>query len=140
MSTKLEDLTPATQAAATRALAALKASAVPYVVTATPRPEERKEELLPETVDISDIKIIHLSGRTQEEIEAEAATSALENELATLKAECDKLDVEAVRALRAVAAGTATDEDQTYLANNEALVKTKRARIAEIVKQLGSTK
>lgn len=37
MSTKLEDLTPATQAAAARALAALKASAVPYVVTYTLR-------------------------------------------------------------------------------------------------------
>ena len=132
MSTKLEDLTPATQAAATRALAALKASAVPYVVTATPRPEERKEELLPETVDISDIKIIHLSGRTQEEIEAEAATSALENELATLKSDCDKLDAEAVRPLRAVAAGTASDEDKTYLANNEASIIAKRARIVEI--------
>ena len=81
-----------------------------------------------------------LTYKTQAELDSDAAKAALESELATLKAECPQLDVEAVRALRAVAAGTATDEDQTYLANNEALVKTKRARIAEIVKQLGSTK
>ena len=37
MSTKLEDLTPATQIAAVRALASLKASGVPYVVTYTLR-------------------------------------------------------------------------------------------------------
>ena len=37
MSTKLEDLTPATQVSAARALASLKASGVPYVVTYTLR-------------------------------------------------------------------------------------------------------
>lgn len=73
-----------------------------------------------------------LTYKTQAELDSDAAKAALESELATLKSDCDKLDAEAVRPLRAVAAGTASDEDKTYLANNEASIIAKRARIVEI--------
>ena len=60
----------------------------------------------------------------------------LNAEMGELMARIDELDRKAIRAMRADRAGTATEEDATYLAENEAQVQAARARLDEIRKQL----
>lgn len=62
------------------------------------------------------------------------ANDILLDERATLKSQCNALDLKAVRPLRAIAAGTGTEGDAARLAEIEAQVATIRARIAEIDK------
>ena len=59
-------------------------------------------------------------------------TEKLNAEMGELQARIDELDRKAIRAMRADRAGTATEEDATYLAENEAQVQAARARINEI--------
>lgn len=107
-------------------------------VSSYPSAEECAERVVtPEVIDTTGMEVVTISGQTQAEIDAASTKTTLEAECNALKAECDALDLAAVRPLRAVAAGTATDEDKTYMANNEAAVKAKRARIHEIKAALG---
>lgn len=76
-------------------------------------------------------------GKTQAEVDAEATKAALEAKRTDLQVQCDALDLKAVRPLRAIAAGTGTEEDAARLAEIEAAVEPLRVRIAEISKQLG---
>ena len=91
----------------------------------------------PEVIDTTGMEVVTISAQTQVEIDAANTKASLEAEFATLKGQCDSLDASAVRPLRAVAAGTATEEDRACLTQNEAAVTTKRGRIAEIKVQLG---
>jgi len=61
-----------------------------------------------------------------QEIEA----SIRERKAAEIVAELDALDKRSVRALRAVVAGTATDEDKAKLAEIETEAVSKRSRLA----------
>lgn len=90
-----------------------------------------------ESIDTSAMPMVTISATSQNDLDAANTKASLESELATLETDCDALDLAAVRPLRAVAAGTATDSDKAYLANNEESVVTKRARIAEIKEILG---
>lgn len=69
--------------------------------------------------------------QTKAEVDAEAAEQAREAERAAILAELDALDRKSARALRAVVAGTATDEDRAALAAIEADAVSKRARLAD---------
>lgn len=75
-----------------------------------------------------------ITGKTQAQVDAEAARLALEAERTELQAKCDALDLKAVRPLRAIKVGTGTEGDATRLAEIEVKVATIRARIAEIDK------
>jgi len=68
--------------------------------------------------------------QTQAEVDAEVAKQARESERAATLAELDALDRRSVRALRAVVAGTATDEDKAKLAEIETEAVSKRSRLA----------
>ena len=71
-----------------------------------------------------------LPGRTKSEGDAIRAAEAREQERAAILAELDALDRRSVRSLRAVVAGTATDEDKAKLAAIEAEAVSKRSRLA----------
>jgi len=71
-----------------------------------------------------------LPGRTKAEGDAIRAAEAREQERATILAELDALDRRSARALRAVVAGTATDEDKAKLVEIETEAVSKRARLA----------
>lgn len=60
----------------------------------------------------------------------------LSAEMGELQSRIDELDRKAIRAMRADRAGTATAEDASYLAENEAQVQAARARLDEIRKKL----
>ena len=68
--------------------------------------------------------------QTQAEVDAAASAQASEQERAAILAELDALDRRSTRALRAVVAGTATDDDKAALAAIEAEAVSKRARLA----------
>ena len=68
--------------------------------------------------------------QTQAEVDAEVAKQARDAERSAILAELDALDRRSARALRAVVAGTATDEDRATLAAIEAEAVSKRARLA----------
>ena len=75
--------------------------------------------------------------QTQAEIDQAAEVAAREAERAAILAELDALDRRSVRALRAVVAGTATEEDKDA-EDKDALAKIEgeaialRARLAEL--------
>lgn len=73
-----------------------------------------------------------LPGRTKAEGDAIRAAEAREQERATILAELDALDRRSARALRAVVADTATDDDRAALVKIEAEAVSKRARLAEM--------
>ena len=73
-----------------------------------------------------------LPGRTKAEGDAIRAAEARDAERAAILAELDALDRRSARALRAVVAGMATDEDRITLVAIEAEVVSKRARLAEL--------
>lgn len=75
-----------------------------------------------------------LPGRTKAEGDAIRAAEAAAAARAVILAELDALDRRSARALRAVVAGTATDEDKAKLTAIEAEAVTLRARLAEIRK------
>ena len=68
--------------------------------------------------------------QTQAEVDAAAQTEAREAARTAILAELDALDRRSTRALRAVVAGTATDDDKAALAAIEAEAVSKRARLA----------
>ena len=70
--------------------------------------------------------------------QTEANRMDLMDEERELQACIDELDRKAIRAMRADRAGTATEEDATYLAENEAKVQAARARISEILELLNT--
>jgi len=70
--------------------------------------------------------------QTQAEVDAEVAKQARESERAAILAELDALDRRSARALRAVVAGTATDEDKAKLVQIETEAVALRARLAEL--------
>lgn len=53
-------------------------------------------------------------------------------EIESLKKEAETLDLQAVRPLRAIAAGTATEDDENFLKNNEQKVLEIRQKISEL--------
>lgn len=55
-----------------------------------------------------------------------------EQQVQVLKRQLNELDLKAVRPLRAIAAGTATDEDKSRLAEIEGQAEALRAEIAEM--------
>lgn len=55
-----------------------------------------------------------------------------EQQVQVLKRQLNELDLQAVRPLRAIAAGTATDEDKSRLAEIESKAEELRAEIAEL--------
>ncbi|HPB65675.1 MAG TPA: hypothetical protein PLW80_03885, partial [Spirochaetales bacterium] len=59
-----------------------------------------------------------------------AAAEARDAERAAILADLDALDRRSARALRAVVAGTATDEDKAKLAEIETEAVSKRSRLA----------
>ena len=73
---------------------------------------------------------MRIAMQTQAQVDAEAAKQAREQERAAILAELDALDRRSTRALRAVVAGTATDDDKAALAAIEAEAVSKRARLA----------
>ena len=70
--------------------------------------------------------------QTQAEVDAEVAKQARDAERAAILAELDALDRRSARALRAVVAGTATDDDKAALAKIEGEAIALRARLAEL--------
>ena len=73
---------------------------------------------------------MRIAMQTQAEVDANAAKQAREAERNAILAELDALDRRSVRSLRAVVAGTATDEDKAKLAAIEAEAVSKRSRLA----------
>ena len=71
-----------------------------------------------------------LRTHTAKEILGMKKLFAIEEERAATLAELDTLDRRSVRALRAVVAGTATDEDKAKLAEIETEAVSKRSRLA----------
>lgn len=57
-----------------------------------------------------------------------------EQQVQVLKRQLNELDLQAVRPLRAIAAGTATDEDKSRLSEIESQAETLRAEIANLGK------
>lgn len=72
--------------------------------------------------------VIEAWGLTEEEI----AENAKEVRRKELIAQLAALDLNAIRPLRAKVAGVATEEDEEYLANNEAQVEQLRAELQEL--------
>ena len=72
--------------------------------------------------------------RTEEEIAAERATilNSSERRAAEIKQQLTELDFKTVRALRAIEAGTPTDEDRDKLREIEAQAVTLRNELAEL--------
>lgn len=58
-----------------------------------------------------------------------------EEKIEELKAQLDEIDRQAIRPLRAIAAGTATDEDRETLAELEKQAEDIRAELAELSKE-----
>lgn len=73
-----------------------------------------------------------LPGRTKAEGDAIRAEQAKEAERTEILADLDALDRKSNRALRAIAAGTATDADRARIVEIEAEVVALRARLAEL--------
>lgn len=73
-----------------------------------------------------------LPGRTKAEGDAIRAAEAVAAARAAILAELDALDRRSARALRAVVAGTATDEDKVKLAEIEGEAVQLRSRLAEL--------
>ncbi len=71
-----------------------------------------------------------LRTHTAKEILGMKKLFAIEEERAAILAELDALDRRSARALRAVVAGTATDDDRVALAKIEDEAVSKRARLA----------
>lgn len=64
--------------------------------------------------------------------ELSAAEQDSEEKTAELKAQLDEIDRQAIRPLRAIAAGTATEEDREILAELERQAEEIRAELAEL--------
>ncbi len=65
-------------------------------------------------------------------IEPPEITRSAEEQTEELKNRLDEIDRQAIRPLRAIAAGTATDEDRRVLAELEAQAEEIRAQMAEL--------
>lgn len=70
--------------------------------------------------------------QTQAEIDQAATANARETEHAAILVKLDTLDRRSARALRAVVAGTATEEDKAKLAEIETEAAALRATLAEL--------
>jgi len=71
-----------------------------------------------------------LLGKTKQDVDAKNKQDKADAVRAAILAELDALDHRSARALRAVVAGTATEEDKATLAAIEAEAVSKRARLA----------
>ena len=67
-------------------------------------------------------------------IDVKSPEPTTEQKIAELKQQLAELDLQAVRPLRAIAAGTATDEDKSRLAEIEGQAEALRAEIANLGK------
>ena len=67
-------------------------------------------------------------------IDVKSPEPTTEEKIAELKQQLSALDLQAVRPLRAIAAGTATDEDKSRLAKIESKAEALRAEIANLGK------
>ena len=67
-------------------------------------------------------------------IDVKSPEPTTEQKIAELKQQLAELDLQAVRPLRAIAAGTATDEDKSRLAEIESKAEELRAEIANLGK------
>lgn len=67
-------------------------------------------------------------------IDVKSPEPTTEQKIAELKQQLAELDLQAVRPLRAIAAGTATDEDKSRLAEIEGQAEALRAEIANLRK------
>lgn len=67
-------------------------------------------------------------------VELPEAEPTAEEQIAVLKSQLSGIDLQAVRPLRAIAAGTATEEDREKLAELEAQAENLRAKIKTIYK------
>ena len=67
-------------------------------------------------------------------IDVKSPEPTTEEKIAELKQQLSALDLQAVRPLRAIAAGTATDEDKSRLTEIELQAETLRAEIANLGK------
>ena len=65
-------------------------------------------------------------------IDVKSPEPTTEQKIAEFKQQLAELDLQAVRPLRAIAAGTATDEDKSRLAEIEGQAEALRAEIAEM--------
>ena len=72
--------------------------------------------------------------RSDEDKAAEIAKIQNQQKIAELKQQLAELDLQAVRPLRAIAAGTATDEDKSRLSEIESQAETLRSEIANLGK------
>ena len=70
--------------------------------------------------------------QTKAEVDAAAQTEARETERAAILAELDALDRRSARALRAVVAGAATEEDKAALASIETEAVSLRSRLRSL--------
>lgn len=70
--------------------------------------------------------------QTQYEIDQAAAATARETERAAILVELDALDRRSARSLRAMVAGTATEEDKAKLSEIEDEAAALRARFVEL--------
>lgn len=75
---------------------------------------------------------MRIAMQTQAEVDAAAQTEARDAERTSILAELDVLDKRSARALRAVVAGTATDEDKAALAAIEAEAVSLRSRLRSL--------
>jgi hypothetical protein len=80
------------------------------------------EPVKDENGKLTDVTVVKAAARKQSE----------EDKISALKAQLDEIDRLAIRPLRAIAAGTATDEDRSVLAELEMQAEEIRAQMAEL--------
>lgn len=71
--------------------------------------------------------------RTDEDKAEEIAKIQIQQKISDLKRQLTELDLQAVRPLRAIAAGTATDADKTKLMEIEIAVKDLRIQLSNLI-------
>lgn len=101
---------------------------------------EQPEWVVPDNSELGH-KIMRIGGKIKpivsengEIIDVTLPEPTTEQKIAELKQQLAELDLQAVRPLRAIAAGTATDEDKSRLAEIEGQAEALRAEIANLRK------
>lgn len=106
------------------------------VLTANTREElENTPCMRFDRIEESDVEYTLYNGEylTPEEVEVKEK----EAQIASLKEQLAKVDEKSARSIRAIVAGTATDEDRTFLANLENQAEDLRRQIKELQDTLG---
>jgi len=80
---------------------------------------------------------VKYEGKTQAQVDAEAKKAKAEAELASAKSEAAALNLDALRPLIAIAAGTATDEDIAKLKEIDGMLGIVRGTIRAKTPDLG---